>query len=113
LIGNYISEVSVANNTTDLIQINKNTWTEIADTAHQVLVTPPEKPKNYIVFYRFSLLVPDADLINPSHRYMQNEGAEGFVTGSTETAKCWARLSPNSDFDTLDLSVAVLGEPAP
>lgn len=102
----------MANTTTETFEIRKNIWTLFAAVGHQVLATPPDLSSPYTIYYKFSLTTPSPEIVEPCHRYTQTDYSEGFVTGSQETANCYARLSPNCKNDSINLAVTVLGEPA-
>ena len=100
----------MADNTTNTIIINKINWMQISATGEQFLLTPPSKSKTYIIWYTFSTSRPGDSYCFPTHRYIQNESSEGFVSGSYATSACWSRLSPISEADSLDCSVTILGD---
>ena len=102
----------MANNATGSITITKTAWVQLAAAGEQFLLTPPPKSKTYIIWHTFAVAQPSSSIILPAHRYIQSEPSEGFVAGSIATAACWGKLAPNSDSDSIDCSVTIIGDPA-
>lgn len=95
----------MAGNITETISIKNDEWTQLSDVRTKILLNSSSVPYPNVIFYVFSETLPDADVVIPSHRYTPEEYSEGIILGSNQTDKLYARLSPKSNSESIDVYV--------